>query len=73
MTDSLPKLEKRTTATFAIHAEQSVIAATVLPQPVGRQFTQTKARLLRYAFATRGVIPEYSNHGEKTADDWVDA
>jgi len=72
MTDSLPELEKRTTATFAIRVEQSVTAATVLPQPVGCQFTQTKARPLRYAFATRGVIPEYSNHGEKTADDWVD-
>jgi hypothetical protein len=39
----------------------------------GLPITQTKARLLQYAFATRGVILEYSNHGEKTADDWVDA
>jgi hypothetical protein len=73
MTDSLPELEKRTAATIAIRVAVSVIAATLLPQPVGCQFTQTKARPLQYAFATRGVIPEYSNHGGKTADDWVDA
>jgi hydroxyacyl-ACP dehydratase HTD2-like protein with hotdog domain len=72
MTDSLPELEKRTTATIANRGPMSVRAAWDFPQPVDCRFTQTKARSLRYAFATRRVMLEYSNHGEKTADDWVD-